>query len=137
MVLAGGLMVFGFCGVFVYAGAKEQQRQQQAQAGGGANPAPANDKDKRKDKAAAKDKDKADHGKDAAPAQPPAAGPGQNPPPEPMDGTLALVLDLVFFGPLILYLIHYSVALQVGRKAIRREIDVLTGKDHGEHDHAY
>jgi hypothetical protein len=140
MVLAGGLMVFGFCGVFVYAGAKEQQRQQQAQAAGGANPAPANDKDKpkekRKDKAGAKDK--AGNGKDApAPAQPAAAGPGQNPPPEPMDGTLALVLDLVFFGPLILYLIHYSVALQVGRKAIRREIDVLTGKDHGEHDHAY
>ena len=122
-------------------GAKEQQRQQQAQAAGAANPAPANDKDKPKpkrgDKAAAKEKDKADHGKDAAPAQPAAAGPAQNPPPEPMDRTTALILDLVFFGPLILYLIHYSVALQAGRKAIRREIDVLTGKDHGEHDHHY
>jgi hypothetical protein len=47
------------------------------------------------------------------------------------------VFDLVFFGPLILYLIHYSVALQTGRRAIRREIDVLTGKDHGEHDRQY
>jgi hypothetical protein len=136
MVVAGMLMVFGFCGVFIYAGAKEQQRQQQAQAAGAANPAPANDKDKPKEKR--KDKEKAGNGKDApAPAQPAAAGPGQNPPPEPMDGTLALILDLIFFGPLILYLIHYSVALQAGRRAIRREIDVLTGKDHGEHDHAY
>jgi hypothetical protein len=143
MVLAGTLMVFGFCGVFVYLGAKEEQRQQQAQAAGAANPAPApaNDKDKPKqkrgDKEAPKEKDKADNAKEAAPAQPPAAGPAQNPPPEPIDQTMTLVLDLVFFGPLILYLIHYSVALQAGRRAIRREIDVLTGKDHGEHDHQY
>jgi hypothetical protein len=43
-------------------------------------------------------------------------------------------MNLVFYVPLLAYLIHYSVALQAGRRAIRREIDVLTGRDHGEHD---
>jgi hypothetical protein len=137
MVLAGGLMVFGFCGVLVYASAKEQQRQQQAQAG--ANPGPAApDKGPAKGKGKAADQDKAGNAKDAAPAPPAAAnGAGQNPPPEPIDGPLAIILDLVFFIPLLVFLIHYSVALQAGRRAIRHEIDVLLGRDHEGHDRPY
>jgi hypothetical protein len=121
MLVAGGIMMFGLCGVTVYAGHVEQERQKAMAGPGPANGAPANGKDKQKD-----------HKKDAAPAPPPAAnGAGQNPPPGPIDETLALVFNLIIFGPLILYLIHYSVALQTGRRAIRHEIDRLTGKDDG------
>jgi hypothetical protein len=135
MLVAAGIMMFGVCGIAVYAAQLEQERQKAMGGPGGANGAAANDKVKDKEKPKEKGKDGK---KDAVPAQPPAAaGAGQNPPPEPIDGTVALVFDLVFFGPLILYLIHYSVALQTGRRAIRREIDVLTGRDHGEHDRHY
>ena len=136
MLVAGGLMMFGLCGVMVYA-ADQQQKQEKAKAGAAG---PADDKGKAKDKADGKGnakaeaKDKADNGKEAAP---PAAGAGQGPPPEPFDPTLALILNLVFFIPLLVYLIHYSVALQAGRRAIRREVDKLTGRDHGEHDRPY
>jgi hypothetical protein len=124
MLVAGGIMMFGLCGVTIYAAHMEQERQKALAGPPAPNGAPANGKEKGKGQK-----------KDAAPAQPPAAnGAGQNPPPEPIDDTVALVFDLIFFGPLVLYLIHYSVALQAGRRAIRHEIDRLTGKDEG-HEH--
>ena len=144
MFITGGLILFGLCGVSVYA-AEQQKQREKAQAGAvgpagdkakGVDKGKANDKAKgnAKDAAATKDRAKGENGKDADPDPPAAGGAGPNPPPEPIDATLALILDLVFFIPLLVFLIHYSVALQAGRRAIRREIDVLTGRDHGEHD---
>jgi hypothetical protein len=49
------------------------------------------------------------------------------------------LFDLIFYGPTFLYLLHVSVALQLGRRAIRREINALMGRDrhddyvHGDH----
>lgn len=135
MIVAVGLMMFGLCGVSVYAAAHMPPPPNGQGGGNGGAAGGQNKKAPEKDKAAAKDK--AEHPKDAAPAQPPAGNAaGQNPPPEP-DETIALILELVVYVPLILYLIHYSMALQAGRRAIRREIDVLTGADHGEHDRHY
>jgi len=129
MLVAVGLIMFGLCGVVAYAAAHAPPPPR-AQGGANAGAAGAQGKEK--------GKDKADHPKDAAPAQPPAAnGAAQNPPPAEPDETLTMVMNLVFFIPLILYLLHYSMALQAGRRAIRREIDVLTGRDHGEHDRPY
>lgn len=133
--LAGGLIVLGVCATFVYLMSQEQQRlQNQGRAG-----VAADDPDKAKDQAGEKGKAKAtdkparaDQGKDAD-ADPPVGAEADGEP-EPIDETVALVFNLVYFIPLIVYLIHYSVALQGARRAIRREIDVLTGRDHGEHD---
>jgi hypothetical protein len=136
MVLTGGLIVFGAFAILVYIGAEQQKRQEQAKAGA-QDPAGAKEKPKEMGKDKAVGKAKADNAKEAAPAQAPAAGPAQNPPPEPIDGTVAVIFDLIFFVPLIVFLFHYSVALQAGRRAIRREIDVLTGKEHSIHDHHY
>ena len=132
LFLTGGLMMFGLCGVFAYVVAKGPPRQQ---AQDGADPGPGAKKEAGGDKGKAAVRDKADQPKDVAP--PPAANGGGQGPPEPVDETLALITNLVLYVPLLVYLIHYSMALQAGRRAIRHEIDVLTGRDHGEHDRPY
>lgn len=144
MLLAGGVMAFGVCGVSIYWMAKQQPKQAQAKAARN-QPAAAKDKqngeNKGKEKVQAKEPDKdrpaGANADDKKKGDLPDDGPAEDPPPEPLDGPATLFFNLVCFGPMIFFLIHYSIALHLGRRAIRREIDVLTGRDHGGHDHPY
>jgi hypothetical protein len=44
---------------------------------------------------------------------------------------------MVMIAFILLYLTHYSISLQKGRRAIRSEIEVLTGRGRDRHDHDY
>ncbi|HJZ94679.1 MAG TPA: hypothetical protein VKE40_27685, partial [Gemmataceae bacterium] len=140
-----GLLVVGTCVLFLYVTEKQmQQVQNQAPPAAPANQAndagpPAKAKDAApgppaNDKAGGKDKGKP-KGKDAGPPPQPANGPP--PPPNPPDAETAFIAVGVLFGLLLIYLIHFSVSLQRVRRAIRREIDVLTGNEQRQDDQPY
>lgn len=138
-VLIGGLTM-GLCGLSIYAAGQKQQNQQgqpgngpfaKAAKGKGQKNAAAKDKDK--EIAKDKDKEKDDDNQQANPN-------AQAQQPDPLDGGLdektQFISQMVMVGFIMLYLIHYSISLQKGRRAIRREIEVLTGHgDRQDQDH--
>jgi len=121
-----GLMMAGFCGLTIYSA--EQQKQKQAGAG---NP-PAVQQNGAAPQGKNKDKDK-----DAAPAKANAAPAGangqqqqqqQNPfGDDQLDDKTQFIVQTVMIGMILLYLLHFSIGLQRGRRAIRDEMNRLTG----------
>jgi hypothetical protein len=138
-----GLLVAGTCVLSLYVNHKQMQQIQNqapqaapANQGNDAGP-PAKDAapaPPANDKAGAKDKGKAKE-KDAGPPPQPANGPP--PPPNPMDDETMLIGEGVLYGLLLIYLVHFSVSVQRVRRAIRREIDILTGNEQRQDDHPY
>jgi hypothetical protein len=127
-----GLSFVGLCALGIYAEKKEQDRQK---ANNAANPpavvkdaGPAKDKEKDKAKEVGKD--------NGANANGPAGQQQQNPfgEGEELDQKTQLLINGIFAGLLLLYVVHYSIALQKGRRAIRAEVRRLTGAEDDGHD---
>jgi hypothetical protein len=158
LVLCAGFTIFGLCGLVAYLEQQEQEKQKQRQNGVPAGVQQPDEKAKKNGQPAgaavkepkgptakagekAKDKDRpGEKGVEpAANGNAPPPGAVANGPDNPIDEKSALLFDLIFYGPTFLYLLHVSVALQLGRRAIRREINALMGRDrhddyvHGDH----
>jgi hypothetical protein len=115
MVLIGLLMT-GFCGYAVYVGQKAKQRGPAANAPANPNNPPA---------------PKVAKGKGPAPAGPNGQPqPQQNPfGDDPVDPITQFAFQSAMVALILIYLLHYSVALQKARRAIRAEMHRLTGAD--------
>ena len=124
-----GLMMVGVCSIGIYS--TEKQKQKQAAAGNPPvvqqNGAAPQGKNNNKDK-------------DAAPAKgnpAPAGAPGpngqqqqQNPfGDDELDDKTQFIVQAVMVGLILLYLLHFSIGLQRGRRAIRAEMNRLTGAE--------
>jgi hypothetical protein len=124
LIVLIGLLMFGFCGFVIYVGNQQKQKQQGQAANAAANP----------------------NGPFAnAKANGPNNPPGANPPgpqqqqqnpfgDDPTDPKAQFIFQISMIGLILLYLVHYSVTLQKGRRAIRDEIHTLTGHRDERHD---
>jgi hypothetical protein len=138
-VLIGGLTM-GACGLSIYASQQKQQGQQpgngpfaKAAKGKGQKNAAPKDKDKEIAKEKDKDKDK-DNQQANANAQQQQPNPFED---DGLDEKTRFISQMVMIAFILLYLTHYSISLQKGRRAIRSEIEVLTGRGRDRHDHDY
>jgi hypothetical protein len=155
------LLFFAACGLSVYSAQQKQKQQAQAgnQAGNGnpgANPNPpfgkqrgkagnppakAEKKDDKKDQPQAGPNGNANGQAQPQPGQP--QGQPQQPNPfedDGLDDTTRFIFQMSMVGLILLYLVHYSISLQKGRRVIRGEMEALAGEhghDSQRHDHHY
>src|SRR5262249_16540135 len=130
LVVLIGLLTVGFCTFAIYVAHRQEGKQKQ----GANNPPLGRGKHKRKANNRAEGR-----AKDAAPppngqVQPPNQQ-QQNPfDDNAVDPETEFAAQGVMIGLVLLYLLHFSVGLQKVRRAIRREIDVLTGNEQRQDD---